>query len=260
MIFLKLGGSLITLKGESRSARIPTIERLAQEILTFRKNSSERLLIGHGSGSFGHQAALEYGLIDGVYTGDDWDAFKGVWSAAHDLHRIILEILLQHHLPAVSIPPSSACIADGGEIVAYFTEPLLRAAEAELIPMVMGDIVFDRSRGGSIVSTEEVFLHLAPLLQPSRVLLLGREPGVYADYPTRSKLLEILDREAMEEITLRGSASTDVTGGMLSKVGHAMAIARLLPDADVLISSAEKPGDLLSILQGSCQGTLVKAH
>ena len=59
--FLKLGGSLITDKSQPYTARLEVIDRLAQEILQARQeNPGLLLLLGHGSGSFGHTPAHQY--------------------------------------------------------------------------------------------------------------------------------------------------------------------------------------------------------
>ena len=53
--FLKLGGSLITDKSRPQTARLDVLERLASEIAqAYHKHPDLSLVIGHGSGSFGH--------------------------------------------------------------------------------------------------------------------------------------------------------------------------------------------------------------
>ena len=37
--------------------------------------------------------------------------------------------------------------------------------------MIYGDVVFDRLLGGTILSTEDLFAHLAAHLQPARLLV-----------------------------------------------------------------------------------------
>jgi isopentenyl phosphate kinase len=61
LVLLKLGGSVITDKTRPFTARLDVIERLAAEIknaLTDRGDDL-RLIIGHGAGSFGHEAAAK---------------------------------------------------------------------------------------------------------------------------------------------------------------------------------------------------------
>ena len=61
MIFLKLGGSLITDKTAVSTIRPPIVHRLAGEIAAARaQNPDLRLMLGHGAGSFGHVAAAKH--------------------------------------------------------------------------------------------------------------------------------------------------------------------------------------------------------
>ena len=58
LTLVKLGGSLITDKRVEKSFRRDVVKRLADEIAAARAVDPElKLLIGHGSGSFGHFAA-----------------------------------------------------------------------------------------------------------------------------------------------------------------------------------------------------------
>ena len=58
LTFVKLGGSLITDKRVENSFRAEAAARVAAEIQSaLAQNPDLRLLIGHGSGSFGHVAA-----------------------------------------------------------------------------------------------------------------------------------------------------------------------------------------------------------
>ena len=71
MLFLKLGGSAITDKTRESTAREDVIRRVAYEIRKAQdrnlhpersRRTALHLLIGHGSGSFGHFAAKKSGF------------------------------------------------------------------------------------------------------------------------------------------------------------------------------------------------------
>ena len=67
MQFLKLGGSLITDKDTAHTPRIDVIDRIAGEIKKYLvEHPQDSLLLGHGSGSFGHVPAAKYGTREGV--------------------------------------------------------------------------------------------------------------------------------------------------------------------------------------------------
>ena len=259
MIFLKLGGSLITNKDKPLSARNKTIDRLANEIAQFVKDSpNEQLLLGHGSGSFGHHIAAKHGTHLGASSARDWRGFAEVWKTAQGLNRIVMDALHAAGVAAVAFPPSASVICRDGEIESYAFDPLQQALEAGLVAVVYGDVAFDAGQGACIISTERVFAALALVMMPDRVLLAGVDEGVYVDYPGRSKLMDKIAETDLEDIQLAGADAEDVTGGMADKVLHALALAGLLPGADVRIFSGDTDGSVLAALKGEPLGTLVE--
>ena len=255
MILLKLGGSLITDKATSESARLDVIQRLADEIIQARQSDPTlELLIGHGSGSFGHSAAQEHGTHLGASTPGDWQGFYEVWAAANRLHRIFLDVLSKSGLPAISFPPSSSVIAEKGQIVELAVEPLRIALSKGLLPVVYGDVAFDRIKGSTIVSTEQVLAFLARLLHPDRLLLCGKAPGVIS---ATGALVPELDAEQLAEIRFYEPDGSDVTGGMEAKVRQAHELALELPGLEIIIFGAEQPGNLRDVLLGGMSGTRI---
>ena len=61
----------------------------------------------------------------------------------------------------------------------YNTQNIQHCFLHDLIPIVYGDVGFDKSLGGTILSTEDIFSFLTPIFKPSRIFLLGNPPGVY---------------------------------------------------------------------------------
>ncbi len=259
MIFLKLGGSLITDKNRPETARTEVLDRLAREIADgMRANPRMQLLLGHGSGSFGHHAATRYGTHQGATNHEDWLGFAEVWRVANRLNRLVIDALCGAGLPAMSFPPSASGITAAGELTDLSTEPVERALAAGVLPVVAGDVAFDRRRGSTIVSTERVFGYLAPRLRPTRLLFAGVDAGVFADFPANTRLYPVLNEAELAHSTVSGSAATDVTGGMADKVRQAMALAHLLPGLEVRIFSGEVPGTVARALAGEPVGTLVR--
>ncbi len=169
-----------------------------------------RILLGHGSGSFGHVPARRYGTRQGVRTEQEWRGFVEVWREAVQLNRIVVDALGEAGLPAISLPPSSSTVACDGQVEAWNLAPVRRALEANLLPVVFGDVVFDSQSGGTILSTEDLFSHLADQLQPQRILLAGIEAGVWADFPSCTRLVEEITPASWNDLsaTVGGSTAT----------------------------------------------------
>lgn len=260
--FLKLGGSLITEKNKPYTARTKLIEAIAKEIAAFRKEHPEaRLLLGHGSGSFGHTAAKEHATHQGVHTAEQWQGFAEVAAQAAALNHIVMEALHIAGLSAFAFPPSASVVADEGEVAEWNTQPIRRALEAGLLPVVYGDAVFDRKLGGTILSTEDLFAYLAADLRSERILLAGDQAGVFADYPGCTELIPEINRENIVRVagTLTGSAAVDVTGGMAGKVQRMLGLVEQFPQIEVLIFSGQEPTDIRKAFEGESLGTRIEA-
>ena len=260
LFFLKLGGSLITEKDKPYTARDTILHQIAEEINLARQEFPEmKLLLGHGSGSFGHVSAKKYKTRDGVHTSEEWAGFVNVWEDARKLNQIVIKTLSAAGLPVMAFPPSAAIICQGRKVKSWDIQPIQKALNAGLIPLVNGDVIFDEKLGGTILSTEELFFHLAFYLIPEKILLAGKEQGVWEDFPDRTKLLKMINANNLAQVenNLQGSEFTDVTGGMLEKVKNMLEILKSIPQTGVLIFSGEQKGELLKALSGGNPGTLI---
>ena len=262
IIFLKLGGSLITDKDKPYTPRLDKLKELALEIKTvLDSNPGLLLILGHGSGSFGHTAAKKYGTRDGVNTTEQWHGFAEVKFQAAELTRHVIESLLNAGLPAISIHPSSSLVSNNRKVTHHNILAIRKSLEAHLLPVVHGDVVFDESLGGTMLSTEDVFAFLAEQFFPTQILLAGIEAGVWEDFPARKKLVKQIQLSDYERMRagIGGSASTDVTGGMKAKVEEMLALIQRTNGLTAQIFSAEETGFLERALRGENVGTLLTA-
>ena len=261
VIFLKLGGSLITDKTKPYCAHPETIYRIGLEIQSTLKEIPEtRLVIGHGSGSFGHEAAAEHNTRRGVSTQEEWLGFIEVWKAARALNTIVTNELGRSGLPVISLSPSASLIGANREIVSWNIDPIRSALSSSLIPIIHGDVIFDTRLGGTIISTEELFVQLAHRIPPARILLAGIEKGVYSDFPNKTEIYPIIDHKNYETVikTVQGSASKDVTGGMASKVTAMANLWREIQELNVSIFSGQIEGNVSRALRGETFGTQIR--
>lgn len=259
LTLLKLGGSLITDKDTPRVPRLEVLQRLAEEIAQFLKtNPSSQLVIGHGAGSFAHVPASKYKTRQGVQTHQEWQGFFEVWQEARALNHIVLDALHQAGLPAISFPPSAGITTHTGKVKSWDLAPLHSALSHQLIPVVYGDVIFDEVLGGTILSTEELFMHLAIQLHPQRILLAGLN-SVCSDFPTCKHTIELITDENIIDYlpALGGSASTDVTGGMVQKVTDMLNLTHQVPGLEIQIFSSTQQGVLLEVLKGKNIGTII---
>lgn len=260
-IFLKLGGSLITEKTRQETPRLDVLRRVAEEIaVALRANTGLRLVLGHGSGSYGHFAAERYGIHLGCLA--DWRGYAETAAAAARLNRLVVDTCLAAGVPVVPVQPSASARTAGGELAELLTWPIGVLLDRGLVPVVYGDVALDEMRGCSIISTEQIFDYLARRLVPQRILLAGEVDGVYTADPQHEPaarpvpLLLPATWQAAEEL-LAGSRGVDVTGGMHSKVRQMLSLIESVPGLQVSIFSGLQPGRVEAALLGNAGGTLL---
>ena len=264
---VKLGGSLITDKAKPRTVMDERLRRLAAEIAAGWTGGG--LVIGHGSGSFGHPEARAAGLVGGaggrrLGSAADRMGIARTQAAAQELHRQVVACLIEAGVPAYSQLPSGFLTARDGEPEGPPPEPLAAALRQGLAPVTMGDVVVDRARGASIASTETVFEFLAGALPAlgvdvRRAVWLGATAGVLDDAGRLVPRIDGANIEAASEAAGR-SPAVDVTGGMEHRLATAWELARR--GVESLIVDGRRPGLLESVLrdpggQAESAGTLV---
>jgi isopentenyl phosphate kinase len=266
LVFVKLGGSVITDKARPETPRPEVIARLAGEVASALVARPDlRLVLGHGSGSFGHVVARRYGTRQGVHTVADWRGFAEVAAVAARLNRLVTDAFLAAGVPVWSLPPSASARCRGGELTSLAAATVEEALAHGLVPLVYGDVALDEEQGGTIISTEQVFAYLARQFRPARMILVGVVDGVYEGDPLRDPSARLVPEISAAnwsavQAVLGGSHATDVTGGMLAKVEEMVDLVRELPGLTVQLISGERRGALeTALLQpGSAGGTLIR--
>jgi len=255
LIFLKLGGSLLTDKTRPQALRGDVLARLASEIAGALADRPDlRLLIGHGSGSFGHMAARKHDTRAGVSSPEGWRGYAETARAAAMLNRHVVDALWEAGVPALAIQPSASAQCRAGELLVLDERPIRVALEHGLAPVIYGDVALDTVRGGTIISTEEIFAWLAPRLAPARVILVGEVAGVLSADPASGIAGELIPEITPDTLpgfaqALGGSRGVDVTGGMVAKVREMLALVQAtLALAAVQIISGLTPGLVRSAL------------
>ncbi len=267
LAFLKLGGSLITRKDRQDMPRPTVLARLAREISEARRHSPDgALLVGHGSGSFGHYPAQFHGIHDGLEGKGDWRGLAETSAAAARLNRLVCDALLEAGVPVLSLQPSASARCHDGRLESLSTEPIQRALSHGLVPLVYGDVAFDEVRGTTIVSTEAVFAYLAGILRPEWIVLASDVAGVLPQGPGHDATARPIERIRPEDVPnlegiLSDSGSVDVTGGMLAKVQVMADLVARRPEIRVLFVSGTEEGQVAKALTvpGPGLGTLLEA-
>lgn len=247
LTFVKLGGSLITDKRVEQTFRADVMTRVAAEVAGALDVTPHPIIIGHGSGSFGHFPAHTHGTIQGVATRDQWRGFAEVAMAAADLNALMAHALWDAGVPVWRIQPSASLTARDGIPHSMSIQAINMALAHDLVPLVYGDVAVDAVRGGTIISTEMLFTYLAQEMPVTRIILVGEVDGVLND--AGSVMSSITPATVAEaKSALRGSSGTDVTGGMLTKVTDMVALVTQKPALTIKIVNGTVAGILQTVL------------
>jgi isopentenyl phosphate kinase len=259
LVFVKLGGSLITDKTVPMTPRQDVIDRCAAEI-SAAADAGLSVLVGHGSGSFGHTVASEYGTRQGVQGESAWRGFAQVAVVAAELNHLVVRALVRSGLAAVALPPSASALCRGGELAWMDVRVARSLLAAGAVPVVFGDVAIDERLGGTIVSTEQVFAYLAIRLKPARIVLAGEVDGVYncdpVTAPSEARIYSAIGPENYHEVisSAGGARGVDVTGGMLDKVRRMYDLAARLGRTQAQIVNGNRPDLLRRAMLGQATG------
>lgn len=231
IIFIKLGGSLITEKDQAMKARaniIQTICTMLAEVIKERQDV--QFVIGNGAGSFGHYQVIQYNLKEGITRPEQWYGYSVVQDAVAQLNRMVVEILLEKGVAVTTIQPSAIITADDGKPAHKNLQPLYSLIKNDVIPSLYGDIILDTKRGCTIFSTEKLFDIVIDDLQTKgaeveSVIHLTQVSGVL---DSNHEVIPRITKESWPEVQKNISATEgyDITGGMKHKIETALEYAK----------------------------------
>lgn len=239
---LKIGGSILTNK---TGADISSIKRIAKEI-----TNKNKLVLVHGAGYCGHPEADR--LLGKSEICVDTKGIYDTHRAVSKLNSIFLDFL-SDEIPVVPIHPLNVVIANDGRITAFDINCIKNALENDILPVIHGDIVFDRVRKFCIVSGDQIISYLARRLDVDKVGLATDVDGVYLD----GKVLEEITEKNISKVLNQDyhlGKTHDVTGGMLGKIKELWGLS-----VESVIFNGSTVGNINRFLSGEpVGGTIIK--
>ncbi|AFK23088.1 isopentenyl phosphate kinase [Pyrococcus sp. ST04] len=223
MIIVKIGGSVLSDKKKKFHFRGDVVKRIAFEISRFFPE--ERFIVVHGGGSFGHPLAKKFGIREGLRDYSSRHGFVVTHLAMLDLASRVSKCFLENSLPAFPISSSSIFVTEEGRIIEGYLGTVEDALEKEFIPLLFGDVSFDKKKGIEIVSGDEIILYLSKEFKPEKVIFLMDVDGIYDKFPGGELIREIKGND-IRTLAVEGSAGVDVTGGIKKKLEVAMELVK----------------------------------
>lgn len=256
---LKLGGSAITQKEKLLEANQPVIESLAQEIA---EANTPQLVLVHGGGSFGHPLAKQYAINDGFKDYSQIIGFSKTHDAMTILNGLVVQALIQHNIPAVSIAPSSFVLTKSGRIEKMNGDIVTKLLDMKFVPVLYGDTVLDSDKGFAILSGDQLVAKLAIILDAEQIVLGVDVDGLCTADPKKDSSAKLIEHTDLKELKRKHSwiekaKVIDVTGGMYGK------IIELIPAIEhgtrTIIVNATKHGTVRKALcNEKVKGTIIE--
>jgi isopentenyl phosphate kinase len=250
LIIIKLGGSVITDKTKSLTARRSTILRLGREIVEGQKKYPGKIIITHGSGSFGHPVAKKYKTHLGLINSNSLLGMVRTSEAAIKINRIVMENLLKSGLLARSFSPASMITAKNFNLNSCCIKPIELALDLNTVPVMYGDVVMDTEKGFCIFSAEKVIATIAKSLSKNyridKIIYCTDTDGVYDE---KGKTISKISQKNFSTIkqAISGSKSNDVTGGMFHKVIESLKFSERYR-TEVFLINGNKQNELREVI------------
>lgn len=252
VLLIKLGGSLITDKSKPYTARKRVISRLAGEIKdAIFRNSKLNVILGNGSGSFGHTSAAKYGTANGYNSEEGKRGFCLVQDDAAKINRICVEQFLKCGLNVIGVSPNNVMITEEKKLSKVNLFQIEEMVYKKIIPFVYGDCLLDTKIGSCIYSCDQVMGVISRKIDRSKfkitkIISVGDFAGVLDE---NGQVVTLIDGKVYEGLlkkgAIKGSDKTDVTGGMKAKL-------------DTLMKEVEGGAESL-IIDGRVKGNLTRA-
>ena len=220
---LKLGGSLLTDKNQPYSLRKDILRSSVRQII----DADEKLILIHGGGSFGHPLAKKYKVSGGLDESIP-NQILGVAETHHSMIKFnnhIVNNFLELNYPVLSIQPSCIFIKDSQVIFTNSLNVIKTALDLNILPILYGDIIFDKQGSFSIISGDQIILELCNNFTGydiSKVIFAMESNGLYIIDDSNNEDCKLVTECYAEELDSLNLADLgqkiDVTGGIKTKL------------------------------------------
>jgi isopentenyl phosphate kinase len=265
VLILKIGGSLIT----DKNSIVPKVNgealsRICQEIGEAYGEIKDRtgFLIIHGAGSYGHLIVKKTGIDQGIKSDQNLLDFAETQRLQNELNCIVVSELIKNNVPAFPFQCSSHAVMNGKKLDMMFSGAAEGLVSAGMVPVAFGVPAYDMEQKCSILSGDKIAPFFALSLNANKIIHATDVDGVFTSDPKLNKdatFISEINSTNFEEVKkcLSGSTSTDVTGGMLTKITELADLSKL--GIESLVINGSKPGRIRDALLGiNVDGSVIK--
>jgi isopentenyl phosphate kinase len=226
LYILKIGGSVATHKDKlGFSVRTDLLKKIALSIKKSQTKKDFDLILIHGAGSVGHQLVRKYNLNFGLK--ESAENLKNSLKICHAIQKLdnaIFEIFISHGVNIFPIHTASTIIQKDKGIIHCHTKIIDESLAKNCIPILYGEMVFDKILGMSPCSGDAIASFLAKKFRAQKIFFASDINGIFNMDPHLHKDAKLIENINLSEIwnndriKITGSHSVDVTGGLLGKI------------------------------------------
>src|SRR3989344_653755 len=256
---VKIGCSVITYKAKSGTPtlRKKVLVQLARELSFYSGFKKEKIILVHGTGSFGHLLAKKYQLGNLQEKQKDKLGVALTRQSVQKLNSSLADIFLESGCPLFPLPPASLIRQKNGRIEFFDAEVIELLLTLGFIPVLHGDVVVDKNSQFSICSGDQIVSYLSNLFLAERAFFLTDVDGVFPYDPKQNpqaKVIKEIKRKKLPAIIagIHNKSSFDVTNSMKGKLSE---IADIKCDVDIFNGLIK--GNFLKALKGKRVGTRI---
>ncbi|MDJ0726503.1 MAG: isopentenyl phosphate kinase [Prochloraceae cyanobacterium] len=227
VFILKIGGSLITDKDAYCTPNIRAIQDFIRVIKLNLTELQNRLILIIGSGSFGHGTVLKFNLHS---SSGDWKNSNLAIPTIKlfEFMTLIAMMFREQDVPCYPFQTSSYLTTSEGQPVAFFIEPIIQVLSMGIIPILSGDIVFDRHKQFVVFSSDRIPELFLNRLIIKRVAILTNVPGLLCSRKNSVAMLRFITKDNYKFALQAAETSNqpDVSGGMATKIDALIRLAK----------------------------------
>jgi isopentenyl phosphate kinase len=246
----------MTKKDIESTANMERIQKIAEEICTWRKFSKNLILV-LGAGSFGHPVAKRYKLHKDVPV-KSHIGFSKTTENVRRLSTIVSTELHNLDIPTLPLQPSCFFLLRRGRICKADVSFIMHALGRGLLPILWGDVVMDMEHTYGILSGDQIMSYFYEKLPSDRMLFGTNVDGILTSGKEDEKYVisRLRDSDFSNIIEMaKGSKYVDVSGGMKGKLLEIWRTQKRPLEA--LIFNASVNGNVYKALAGEKIGTSI---
>lgn len=229
LVFLKLGGSLITDKTKPSYFIRDNVENVAKQINKALIKKDFSLIIGTGTGSFGHYYAIKYLATEPIKTDLQHKGVCIIHDSVAFLNHLVITALINNNIHAFSVSPSSFISSNKSRITKYNKGIINKFLEKKFIPVLFGDMIIDSKYGAVVMSTEKLLSNLSLLFKKEyesiSIIHAGITDGVIDNAGKTVNRINVKNYNKVKRSIFK-TQGFDVTGGMNHKLQIGMNLVK----------------------------------